>query len=397
MTIPMIARLGFSFLLPRGARRLSATVGIAVLAGLAALAAPAPAKAQQKTGTLPGLAGLDHVAIGVNDVAGALAAYRRLGFTVIPLGNPGAGRPGGIIDLGSGFLEFVAPGVDSLGKPQPYTFEGAIGQGWEIGSSKDVAAFLRAKGGETTAPVGATFALAPDSAGTSAAPPPGPAFTLSEPREQPISGTAVYFVEYDQTKLRKLFDEIVRRSQVGDPTDHPNGAAELAYVTVVVSHLGDIVKVLRSWGLDPKPPVQDQRGALTVEVRLPKGTLYLTSPTSNGGIDDFLEERRSKAPPVGNRYFEGSILSIGVGVEDLNQTIDWLTEHNVPYVPMDLPAGRVEVLQGAPGWGLRIELVQAGKDRSRQWAAHSGGEATSAAGATGARAPSAPSDRGGSR
>ncbi len=369
-----------------------------VLATLAALAAPAAAGAQQKTGALPGLAGLDHVAIGVNDVVGALAAYRRLGFTVIPLYSPGAGGPGGIVDLGSGFLEFVAPGVDSLGKPQPYTFEGAIGQGWEIGSSKDVAAFLRRKGGGTTAPVGATFALAPDSAGKSAAPlPSGPTFTLSEPREQPISGTAVYFVEYDQPKLRKLFDEIVRRSEVGDPTDHPNGAAELAYVTVAVSHLGDIVKVLRGWGLDPKPPVRDERGAQTVEVRLPRGTLYLTSPTSSGGIDDFLEERRSKAPPVGSRYFEGSILSIGIGVEDLDETVDWLTDHNVPYVPLNLPPGRGEVVQGAPGWGLRIEFVQAGKDRSRQWAAHRGGEAASGAGASGARAPAAASNHGGSR
>lgn len=369
-----------------------------VLVTLAALAAPVAASAQQKTGALPGLAGLDHVAIGVNEGAGALAAYRRLGFTVIPLDNPGAGGPGGIVDLGNGFLEFVAPGVDSLGKPQLYTFEGAIGQGWEIGSSKDVAAFLRGKGGETTAPVGATFALAPGSAGKSAAPlPSGPTFTLSEPREQPISGTAVYFVEYDQPKLGKLFDEIVRRSEVGDPTDHPNGAAELAYVTVAVSHLGDIVKVLRSWGLDPKPPVQDERGAQTVEVRLPKGTLYLTRPTSSGGVADFLEERRSKAPPVSSRYFEGSILAVGIGVEDLNATIDWLTDHNVPYVPMNLPVGRVEVVQGAPGWGLRIEFVQAGKDRSRQWAAHRGGEAASAAGASGAQAPAASSDDGGSR
>jgi catechol 2,3-dioxygenase-like lactoylglutathione lyase family enzyme len=397
MTISMIARLAFSLLPRRGARRASAAAVACLVAALPAFAAPHAASAQQKTGAIPGLAGLDHVAIGVNDIAGALAAYRRLGFTVIPLDSPGAGGPGGIIDLGSGFLEFVAPGVDSLGKPQPYTFEGAIGQGWEIGSSKDVAAFLRGKGGETTAPVGATFALAPDSAGKSAAAPPGPTFTLSEPSEQPISGTAVYFVEYDQPKLRPLFDEIVRRSGVGDPTDHPNGAAELAYVTVVVSHLGDIVKVLRSWGLDPRPPVQDQRGAQTVEVPLPRGTLYLTSPTSNGGIDDFLEERRSKAPPVGSRYFEGSILSIGIGVADLNETIDWLTYHNVPYVPMDLPAGRVEVLQGAPGWGLRIELVQAGKDRSRQWAAHRGGQAASAAGAAGARAPAASSDQGGSQ
>ncbi len=360
------------------------TLLLAALVGTAAI--PAPAHSQQKAELLPGLVGLDHVVIGANDVAGALAAYQRLGFNVVPLKAPESGGPGGLVDLGNGFLEFTTPSVDSLGKPEPFTFEGAVGEGWEVRSAKEVAAYLRAHGGDTTEPVAATFAFPADSSGgaaPAAAPPAEPTFTLAKPREQPISGTPVYFVEYDLPKLRALVDAIVQKSGVGDPTDHPNGAVELAYVTVAVSRLEETVKVLQSWGLDPKSPAKDERGAYSVEVPLPKGRLYLVSPTSSGGIDDFLEERRAKAPPGTGRYFEGAILSVGIGVEDLNATVDWLTDRKITYIPMNLPVGRVEVVQGAPQWGLRIEFVQAAEqDRSERWAGHrdQAGSGASAAG-----------------
>jgi hypothetical protein len=278
------------------------------------------------------------------------------------------------VDLRNGFLEFTTPSVDSLGRPEPYTFEGGVGQGWEVRSAKDATAALRARGGDAAEPVQATFAFPVDSTGgtaPAAAPAAGPTFTLAEPKEQPISGTPVYFVEYDLPKLRALFDAIVEKSGVGDPTDHPNGAVGLAYVTIAVSRLENTVRVLQGWGLDPQSPIKDERGAYSVEVPLPKGRLFLVTPTSSGGIDDFLEERRAKAPPGSGRYFEGTILSVGIGVEDLNETIDWLTDHKITYIPMDLPAGRVEVVQGAPQWGLRLEFVQADDaERSGRWAAH---------------------------
>ena len=111
---------------------------LAALVGLAA--APGSARAQQKAELLPGLLGLDHVVIGANDVAGAVAAYQRLGFNVVPLKAPEGGGPGGLVDLGNGFLEFTTPSVDSLGRPEPYTFEGGVGQGWEVRSAKEATA-----------------------------------------------------------------------------------------------------------------------------------------------------------------------------------------------------------------------------------------------------------------
>lgn len=382
--MPMIGRLALASVSTRDvsraagvcggrALRVRAALAVRVTVILTALVALPAAGRGQQAAVLPGLVGLDHVVIGVNDVSGALGAYQRLGFNVISLKAPEGGGPGGLVDLGSGFLEFATPIADSLGKPQPYVFEGAVGQGWEVRSTNEVGAYLREHGGKVTAPVSATFGFPVDSADGGAAPSgpsAGPTFTLSEPSDQPISGTSVYFVEYDLPKLRALFDDIVRKSGVGDPTDHPNGAVELAYVTVAVRRLDQTLKILKSWGLEPKSPVKDERGGQTVEVPLPKGSLYLMLSTSSGGIDDFLEERRSKTPPVGTRYFEGSILSVGVGVRDLNETIDWLTEHKVPYVPMNLSWGRVEVVQGAPSWGLRIEFVQGGREQAGRWAAH---------------------------
>jgi catechol 2,3-dioxygenase-like lactoylglutathione lyase family enzyme len=376
----MIARFaGCSIRFPRVARPAARLPLLVVL--FCATAAGVRASAQEKATPLPGLLGLDHVVIGVNDMSGALAAYQRLGFNVVPLGTPAAGGPGALVDLGNGFLEFASPSVDSLGKPQPYDFEGGIGQGWEVRSAKDVAAALKAGGSDTTEPVRATFAIPADSSAapeSGVATPSGPTFTLAEPKEQPVSGTATYFVEYDLPKLQSLFDALIERTGVGDPTDHPNGAVELAYVTIAVSRLDNTVKVLQKWGLDPKSPVEDERGAYSVEVRLPKGRIYLVSPRSAGGIDDFLEERRAKATPGTGRYFEGAILSIGIGVEDLNKTIDWLTDHKVPYIPMDLPQGRIEIVQGAPQWGLRLEFIQAGGGGDR-WAAHRGAGAAAPA------------------
>jgi hypothetical protein len=244
----------------------------------------------------------------------------------------------------------------------------------------------------TFAPVDSAGRVSPPSAAAS-----GPTFTLSEPRNQPVSGTSIYFVQYDQPRFRRLFDEILQKTGMSDPTQHANGAVELAYVTVAVSRVEATLEVLKSWGLEPKPAVDDERGARSIEVDLPRGKVFLVEPKTGGGISDFLEERRAKAPPVGNRYFEGVILSVGIGVENLGKTIDWLTDKKIPYNPMRLPNGTVEVVQGAPGWALRLEFVQADQDRDKRWAAHrEEGRSASAAG-SGADASGSASGEDGSR
>jgi hypothetical protein len=81
---------------------------------------------------------------------------------------------------------------------------------------------------------------------------------------------------------------------------------------------------------------------------------------------------------VGDRYFEGGILSVGIGVSDLAETETFFQERDVPYIPMDLAAGRTLVVQGAPAWSLRLEFVQADPAAGgTAWAAHRGGGSSS--------------------
>ncbi|MFN2432046.1 MAG: VOC family protein [Gemmatimonadota bacterium] len=294
---------------------------------------------------IAGLEGLDHVVIGVNDLAGAIQAYRRLGFQVADVRGALPGGPGALVDLGGGWLEFAAA-PDSAGVARPYTFEGGLGMAWRV---RALDAAVDSLGGR-----GVPFAET--ASGRDATP-----WRFAAPDVQPVSGTSVYLVQVDDARLAELVDGVVEGSPLeGRVVEHPNGARGLAYVTIAVRSFREPSEILREWGLDPLPDVEDPRGGRTVEVELPRGRLFLTAPSSGGGINDFLEERRAMAPPVGDRYYEGSILSIGLAVEDLDETVEFLDEHGIAHVSMDLPTGgRTEVVQGAPGWALRLEFVEA--------------------------------------
>ena len=342
-------------------------------------AAPSLAPADQAEGAapaggIPGLRGLDHVVIGVNDLIGAATAYERLGFEVVRVNHPQDAPAAAFVDLGTGYLELVPPESDTLGQPAPYTFEGALAQAWEVA---DLEAALEAlgRGGAEFGEPRATD-LAPRAAGS--------VIRRASPVSEPVSGSTIFLVDYDEAALRTAWDRAVEAGAKADPLDHPNGAASLEYVTIALRSPQGTIEALDRWGLDPAAPEHDARGAQTSEVELGEGRLYLTVPAGGGGLDDFLEERRALAPPVGDRYFEGGILSVGVGVADLGVTETFFQDHQVPYIPMDLAAGRTLVVQGAPGWSLRLEFVQAGPAETRTgWAAHraAGGASPGPAGA----------------
>jgi catechol 2,3-dioxygenase-like lactoylglutathione lyase family enzyme len=346
---------------PRGAiGSRPASAGDAAGAGDPGVSASPPA-AGAPAGGIPGLRGLDHVVIGVNDLIGAASAYERLGFEVVRVNHPQDAPAAAFVDLGTGYLELVPPEPDTLGHPAPYTFEGALAQAWEVA---DLEAALEAlgRGGAEFGEPRATD-LAPRAAGS--------VIRRASPVSEPVSGSTIFLVEYDDAALRAAWDRAVRAGAKADPVDHPNGAASLEYVTVVLRNPQGTVQTLDRWGLDAGAPAHDARGAQTSEVALGEGRLYLTVPTGGGGLDDFLEERRALAPPVGDRYFEGGILSVGVGVADLGETETFFQDRQVPYIPMDLASGRSLVVQGTPGWSLRLEFVQAGSAKTRTgWAAH---------------------------
>jgi hypothetical protein len=320
------------------------------------------ATAEQRGKGLEGVAALDHVLIGVNDLKGAMTAYQRLGFTVIEVDRPGAQGPKALIDLGDGFLEFLTPAPDPAGKPQPYTFEGALAQGWSVARLDSVLVLMRQRGSAFDDPVSVALSgAARDRRGAGT-------WRSAAPMTQPVSGSAVFLVGYDAERMASQYRDLLKRVGIDDPVDHFNGAQSLAYVTIAVRHPDKSVEILKKWGLTPGPPLEDERGARTVRVPLERGALYLTAPISGGGINDFLEERRAHSEPLGERYYEGSIMSVGIGVENLKETIDYLTEKKIPYVPMNLPSGRTVVVQGAPGWALRLEFVETtGPGAGHRW------------------------------
>jgi catechol 2,3-dioxygenase-like lactoylglutathione lyase family enzyme len=351
----------------RGERTQPAAEEQAAAAAAAAAAEPGPAGAG--SAGIPGLRGLDHVVIGVNDLIGAATAYERLGFEVVRVNHPQDVPAAAFVDLAGGYLELVPPEPDSLGEPAPYTFEGALAQGWEVADLDAALDALRQRGVD--------FA---ESKATDLAPrAPGSLIRRASPASEPVSGSFVSLVDYDEPALRTAWERAVQAGATADPLDHPNGAAGLEYVTVALLNPQGTVETLGRWGLGPGAPARDVRGAQTSEVDLGAGLLYLTVPTGGGGVDDFLAERRALAAPVGDRYYEGGILSVGIGVGDLGETETYFQDHDVPYIPMDLAAGRTLVLQGAPAWSLRLEFVQMdGADARTGWAAHRGSGSSSA-------------------
>ncbi|MBA2564637.1 MAG: VOC family protein [Gemmatimonadetes bacterium] len=302
---------------------------------------------------------LDHVVIGTNDLPAAIGAYERLGFSVLKANAEAGEREIALLQLGSGYVQLIAPGADSTGKPSPFPFEGALAQGWEVEDLDAMLTDLERKGIRFTAPAQGTLGADERQEGATG----GEALLRrSFPSDQPVSGTAVYLVDYE-SGFGEWVEDLARSAKAEAPGLHLNGARRLAYVTVAERNTEQTLKILASWGLVAGPEVEDPRGGHTVKIALGQGAVYLTRPTSSGGIDDFLEERRARAAPVGTRYFEGSILSVGIEVYDLAETEQFFAEKAIPHIALDLPSGKTLVVQGAPAWQLRLEFVGKSDDR----------------------------------
>lgn len=299
---------------------------------------------------------IDHVIIGVADLAAAASAYEQaLGFTVSAGGtHPGAGTYNRLIVLDPAYVELIArlPGVPS---------------GPDAPSSPVSPMFVRAPG-----PIG--FALASDDIAADVAAMRERGVPFGDPREGRLDGPhgagrgwltvrvdddaglgveawrLPFVIQHDSTGAERL-----RRIAAPDaPAPHRCGARRLDHVTVAVRDLDAARHVYaRAFGLAAADEAEDgMLRARTVRLPLPDGAIVLAAPLPGEG------------PLARGLLAQGEgLFSITIAVDDLPGAVDLMRGRGVG-VRVEEPDGVLIAAQPDPqsNHGARLEFVRSPPD-----------------------------------
>lgn len=268
-----------------------------------------------------GIRGIDHVAILVSDLAKAESAYRRLGFRPTPIGHHNStGTANHCVMLDADYFEvmgIVSPTAFSRQWAEAIAErEGLWGIALMTDDLRETHARLKAAGFAPTAP--AEFSRPVDVNGaTSEA-----RFTLTYLEPDAVQGVRLFVCQHHTRDL------VWRPDYVGQP----NGAAALAYLTLVVDDPAEAAAAYgRVFGVTPIP----LSGGMAVQAGGAK--IRLLSPVRAAAefVGDPVLKHRSPVP-----------VGLGLSVSDRRITKAALNAGGVPY------------LESAQG-GLRVGSVHA--------------------------------------
>lgn len=261
---------------------------------LAALACTRAAPADPAATLLGGERGLDHVGVGVRDLAAARRTLEALGFGAAEEGK----LPNGIANLNayfedSTYLELLtAWDAEKARWLADFTAarEGTVFLSLAVRSTEATSAFLARRGIKTGAPI------------------PGRIQTARDPdaRERwrtmffegaPLPASPLFFIAYAQPEraetLRKL--EEARRS--GRIYRHPNGALGVKGAWLAVPDLEAAARSFEAVGLPAGRAFEEPRlGARGRVVAAGEGSILLVAPASpQGAVASLLRERGGPA------------------------------------------------------------------------------------------------------
>ena len=258
---------------------------------------------------MAGITGIDHVLVGVRDLAAARRAYQHLGFTASPRGRHiGGGTanycvmfPGGYIELlGIVDAEQFTNNLDRFLE----TREGLLGIAFASDDAEAAARELADRGIATDAPKDLSRKLElPEGEAE-------PAFRLVHLPGAATPGTPAFICQH-------LSRELVWQSPW---LDHGNGARALASVTGVVEDPGAVALAYgRLFGADA---VWADRGQVTVETG--RGRLRFTTAEGLSALYPGLPEAPAHPAPW--------LAGLRLAVADVNATAGYLDAAGVRYL-----------------------------------------------------------------
>lgn len=268
------------------------------------------------------LTSLDHIIIGVHDLASAASIFQR-DLGLLPSGggvHPLGGTANRIIVIGDTYLELIA--MDRPEEAQESLRQRlARGEGYLnfVLSSNNIRADIRAMHQRNVAVIGPT---------------PG------ELRSSDGRSRAWVRADIEQVALTQRYPFIIQHDSVGEerrlrlagwttPPVHPLGAIKVLSVTLAVENLDEASRRFSHiYGLQPSVPYSSAPGDLDAQVvsfTLDQSgqTFELAVPVRGDNGPDTLRDHLKR--------FGESVCRMTLLVNSLAQARTYLSEHNVPY------------------------------------------------------------------
>lgn len=242
---------------------------------------------------LGGERGLDHVGIGVKD----LAAARRTFHDVLGFGAAEAGRlPNGIENVNYYFEDSTYLETLTAWDPQKARWlaqftavrEGPVFLALAIASTDGTTAFLAGRGIRTGAPVPGSIQTARSAAGE----PPSRWSTMFF--DGPVlPANPLFFIAYGQPQRDEMLGKLAQARRTGRIYRHPNGALGVKAVWLAVPELAAAAASFTRAGLPPGRAFEEPRlGARGLVIEAGEGRILLLAPaTADGAVATQLRER----------------------------------------------------------------------------------------------------------
>jgi Glyoxalase-like domain len=268
---------------------------------------------------MDGIAGIDHVIVGVRDLENARVKWRRLGFALSPRGRH-IGQPTGnyCVMFPTDYIELLGIVDGSASAHRLGSFlawrEGLMGVAFApVGSAEDAHAALLRRGlhPDEPRPLSRQIEL-----------PEGPAL----PRFSLVSLPSEETPGLDCFLCSHLSPELMRRPEW---LDHPNGATGLKTIHILVESTAPLLAAYdRLFGI-----VQVTTTDAVAAVHAGRHRLVFSTP------DDFLTMHPGLEPDIDFRL--PGIVALELGVERLDRAANHLTARQVAFD--ETPGGRLAV------------------------------------------------------
>jgi catechol 2,3-dioxygenase-like lactoylglutathione lyase family enzyme len=285
------------------------------------------------------LTALDHVIIGVNDLAQATLVFsEKIGLTPSGGGtHPSGGTANRIIVIGDTYLELITIQTPTEAQ-QSMRDRLAKGDGYLnfVLSSNDIEADTREmvqrgvsvigpKAGQLKAPTGQTRG-----------------WSRTDVERPDLTQHYPFLIQHDSTGEERRF----RLAGWTDPPPHPLGAVKILSVTIAVSDLAEATnRFERIYGLTPSAPFTgDADGWEAMLVAFPLGesgqSFELAEPLPLSTTDTDIQTRLLPEPGALSQHlqtFGESLCRVSLAVENMEAARRYLDEHEVTYMYQEQP------------------------------------------------------------
>ena len=284
---------------------------------------------------------MDHVGVGVRDLAKATQSFTALGFVVVPGGqHPGGTENNAIFFPDGSYVELLAVHDPAKAADLAATIqkrEGGLFVGLKVSSAANTAAALKSRGLPVVGPTGGTIKLPTDSG-----PPPDRwwAVQLGDPA-WPYS--SFFLLEYEPRFAAQTAESF--RAQGGYA--HPNSATRVHAVWLATSDFDRTAEALQKVGmpLDAPRPIAPL-GAQARIAKLQTGAIVVLRPDAKGATREFVDA------------VTNGVMGVTIAVTSLDSVLKALKSAPTKLTPYAGLFGRSILLRPDATHGIWLEFTE---------------------------------------